>query len=102
MRVLHFLDSVGRGGAEMQALDVCRNASRFGLEVSVAAAGGGALESEFAESAHDFVRLERRFPVDLYLASQLRGFIKDYGVEVVYSYQAVDGLHAYLATRGLR
>jgi hypothetical protein len=30
MRVLHLLDSLNRGGAEMLALDVCRNARAHG------------------------------------------------------------------------
>lgn len=102
MRVLHFLDSVGRGGAEMQALDACRNAGRFGLEMTVVSAGGGALENDFSEAAHEYIRLERRFAVDLYLASQLRRIVKESGIEIAHSYQAVDGLHAYLATRGLK
>jgi glycosyltransferase involved in cell wall biosynthesis len=102
MRVLHFLDSVGRGGAEMQALDVCRNASRFGLEMTFVAANGGALENDFRDTGVEFIRLQRKFPVDLYLASQLRKVIKEREIEFVHGYQAVDGLHMYLATRGLK
>lgn len=86
----------------MQALDVCRNASRFGIDVTVAAAGGGNLEEAFVESGVDYVRFDRKFPVDLYLASQLRKLIKERGIEIVHGYQAVDGLHLYLATRGLK
>lgn len=102
MRVLHFLDSVGRGGAEMQALDVCRNAGSFGLEITLVAAGGGALETDFRDSGVEFIRLERKLPVDLYLVSQLRKIIRERRIEIVHGYQAVDGLHLYLATRGLR
>lgn len=102
MRALHFLDSVGRGGAEMQALDVSRNASRFGIDITIAAAGGGNLEAAFMESGVDFVRFDRKFPLDLYLASQLRALIKERKIEIVHGYQAVDGLHLYLATRGLK
>ena len=102
MRVLHFLDSVGRGGAEMQALDVCRNAARFGLEMTLVAAGGGALEDDFRNSNVEFVRLQRKFPVDLYLVSQLRKIIKERSIEIVHGYQAVDGLHIYLAAHGLK
>jgi glycosyltransferase involved in cell wall biosynthesis len=102
MRVLHFLDSVGRGGAEMQALDVCKNAKRFGIDVTVASAGGGNLEEAFIESGIEYFRFDRKFPVDLYLASQLRKLIKDRRIDIVHGYQAVDGLHLYLAARGLR
>ena len=102
MRVLHFLDSVGRGGAEMQALDVCRNAARYGLDITLVAAGGGALEMDFRDSGVEFIRLERRLPVDLYLVSQLRKIIRERRIEIAHGYQAVDGLHLFIATRGLR
>lgn len=102
MKVLHFLDSLDRGGAEAQALDVCRNAGRFGIDVTLATARGGTMESEFIDTGVDFIRLDRKLPVDIYLASQLRRVIKDRGIEIVHGYQAVDGLHLYLATRGLK
>ena len=102
IRVLHLLDSVNRGGAETQVLDICRNADRFGMDLTMVAAGGGVLESEFRDASVEFVRLERKLPVDLYLASQLRRIIKERGVQVVHGYQAVEGLHLYLATRGIR
>lgn len=102
MRVLYFLDSVGRGGAEMQALDVCRNAADHGIEITFATARGGALESQFRDSGAYFERLERRLPIDLYLASKLRRIIKARRIEIVHGYQPVDGLHLYLASRGLK
>lgn len=102
IRVLHFLDSLSRGGAEMQALDVCRNADRAGFDMTFVAAGGGALEADFRGSGVDFFRFDRNYPVDIYLASQIRKLIRERGVEIVHGYQAVDGLHLYLATRGIR
>ncbi len=102
MRVLTFLDTTNRGGAETQVLDICRNAREFGLEMTFVTAQGGALEEEFRESGAEFIRLGRKFPVDLYLASQLRRIIKERRIEVVQGYQAVEGLHLYLATRGLK
>ncbi|MEO7673957.1 MAG: glycosyltransferase family 4 protein [Pyrinomonadaceae bacterium] len=99
MRVLHFLDSLNRGGAEMQALDVCRNAKRFGMDVTIAAAGGGTLEDQFRESGVEYVRLQRKFPVDINLASQLRKLIEEREIQIVHGYQAVDGIHLYLASR---
>jgi glycosyltransferase involved in cell wall biosynthesis len=102
MKVLHFLDSLGRGGAETQALDVCRNASRFGLKMTLVSGAGGALENDFRESGVEYIRLDRKLPLDLYLASQLRRIIKERAIEIVQGYQAVDGLHLYLATRGLK
>lgn len=101
MKVLYFIDSLGRGGAETQALDVCRNASRFGLEVTLVTTRSGPLENEFRGSGVEFIKLERRFPVDLYLVSQLRKIIKERAIPIVHGYQAVEGIHLYLAARGL-
>jgi L-malate glycosyltransferase len=100
MRVLHLLDSLNRGGAETLALDVCRNARANGLDLTFAATGGGELEDDFRRSGADFVRLPRRAPLDPKLIGQLRRLIKDRAVEVVHCHQAVEALHAYLATRG--
>lgn len=102
MRVLYYLDSLNRGGAEMQALDVCRNAQRFGIEMTLVAGGGGALETDFMNAGVEFIRLSRKLPVDLYLASQLRRIVREGRIEIVHGYQAVDGLHLYLATHGLK
>jgi glycosyltransferase involved in cell wall biosynthesis len=102
MKILHLLDSLNRGGAEAQALDVCRNASRFGLEITLVTAKGGTMEQDFRASGVDYVRLDRRLPVDPGLASQLRRTIVEREIKTVHGYQAVDGLHLYLATRGLK
>ncbi len=102
MKVLHFLDTTNRGGAETEVLDICRNARDFGLDVTFVTAQGGVLEEEFRESGVDFVRMSRKFPVDLYLASQLRKIIKERRIDIVHGHQAVEGLHLYLAARGLK
>ncbi|HLA94281.1 MAG TPA: glycosyltransferase [Pyrinomonadaceae bacterium] len=100
MKVLHVLDTLYRGGTEMQALDVCRNAAANGLDVSVAVFGGGPLESEFENAGVPYYRLQRRLPVDPALVLKLRRIIKTEGFDIVHAHQAVDGLHAYLATIG--
>lgn len=102
MKVLHFLDTIDRGGAEAQALDVCRNARRYGLDITLVTARGGTMEGEFIDTGIDFIRLDRKLPIDIYLASQLRRTIKERGIEIAHGYQAVDGLHLYLATHGLK
>jgi glycosyltransferase involved in cell wall biosynthesis len=102
MRVLHLLDTLNRGGAEMQALDVCRNSRDAGIDLTLVSMKGGAMEEVFQASGADFIKLNRRFPVDLFLASQLRKIIKERRVEIVHGYQAVEGLHLYLAARGLK
>jgi L-malate glycosyltransferase len=98
-KALHILDSLNRGGAETMMLDVCRNAKQNGLELTFVAAGGGELESDFRNSGVEFIRLNRRLPVDLSLASKLRGIIKERDIRVVHSHQPVEALHLYLATR---
>ena len=102
MNVLHFLDTTNRGGAETQVLDICRNAREFGLNMTFVTAQGGTLEGDFRESGAEFIKLGRKFPIDLYLASQLRRIIKDRQIEIVHGYQAVEGIHLYLAARGLK
>ena len=101
MRVLHLLDTINRGGAEMQALDVCRNARRYGIELTFVTAQGGAMEKDFQGSGAEYFKLSRRLSIDLTLVLKLRKIIKDQKIELVQSYQAVDGLHCYLATLGL-
>jgi glycosyltransferase involved in cell wall biosynthesis len=100
MRVLHLLDSLNRGGAETLALDVCRHARANGLDLTFAATGGGDLEADFRRSGAHFVRLARRAPLDLKLVGQLRRLVAEREVEVVHCHQAVEALHAYLATLG--
>jgi glycosyltransferase involved in cell wall biosynthesis len=102
IKVLYYIDSLGRGGAETQAVDVCRNAARFGIDVTFVSARGGPLESEVIASGVEYVKLDRRLPLDLYLASQIRKIIKERGIQIVHGYQAVEGVHLYMATRGLK
>ncbi len=102
MKVLHYLDTLGRGGAEAQALDVCRNAARFGIELTLVAGGGGGFEDEFRASGVEFIRLNRKLPVDPFLVLRIRKIIKERDIAIVHGYQPVDGLHLYLATRGVR
>ncbi len=101
MKVLHMLDSLNRGGAEMLVLDVCRNARANNLDLTFVATGGGDLEEDFRRSGAEFVRLQRRLPVDFRVVVQLRKLIRERNIEVIHSYQAVEGVHAYLASLGL-
>lgn len=101
MKVLHLLDSINRGGAEILALDVCRNARKNGINLTFVTAKGGALENDFRAADVDFYRLNRRLPVDFNVVLKLRKIIKKHKIEVVHGHQPVDGLHLYLATVGL-
>lgn len=81
-------------------LDLCRNAAANGLDLTFVATGGGNLEPEFRNSGADFIRLKRRLPVDLRLASELRRIIRERNISVAHCHQPVEALHLYLATRG--
>lgn len=98
MKILHFLDTVNRGGAETLVLDVCRNAEKAGLNVIFANAGGGALENDFVNSGVKIFRLQRRLPLDLMLVSDLRKIIFAEKVDIIHTHQAVEALHARAAT----
>jgi glycosyltransferase involved in cell wall biosynthesis len=100
IKALHILDSLNRGGGETMMLDVCRNAKASGLDLTFVATGGGDLEDDFRNSGVEFVRLQRKLPIDLSLALALRGIVKERGIQVVHSHQPVEALHLYLATRG--
>ena len=100
MKVLYLLDSLNRGGAEALVLDVCRNARANDLDLTFAATGGGALEEDFKTSGAEFVRLERRLPVDFRVVKQLKKIIKDRQIQIVHTHQAVEAVHAYLACSG--
>ncbi len=101
MNVLSLFDTVNRGGAEILALDVCRNARAAKINLTFVTTQGGELETDFRSSGAKFFRLKRRFPVDLNVVRELRRIIKKQEIEIVHAQQAVDGLHLFLATRGL-
>ena len=89
MRVLHILDSLNRGGAEMLELDVCRNAAANGLDLTFVATGGGDLEWEFRGSGVEFIRLQRRFPLDPGLVWKIRQIIAERKIQVAHCQQPV-------------
>ena len=101
MKVLHLLDTVNRGGAETLVLDVCRNASYFGIDLTFVTTQGGELAEDFRQSGADFVRLQRRFPVDVGAVLKLRKIIKKRKIEIIHAHQAVEALHLYLAAINL-
>lgn len=82
------------------ALDICRNARANDLDLTVAATGGGELEADFRASGVEFIKLKRRLPIDLAVVAKLRKIIRERDVRAVHTYQAVEGIHAYLACFG--
>lgn len=100
MRVLHVLDSLNRGGSETLLLDVCRHARDGGLDLTMVATGGGDLEDDFRRSGVDFVRLQRRLPLDPQVIWHMRRVVKARNIQLVHTHQPVEALHAFFATRG--
>lgn len=100
MKVLHLLDSLNRGGAEMLALDVCRNARENDLDLIFAATGGGKLENDFRNSGTEFLRLNRRLPIDLQIVYALRKIVSERKIKIIHTHQAVEAVHAFLASLG--
>jgi len=92
---------LNRGGAEMMTLDVCRNANAHGLDLTFLASGGGDLENDFRHSGVDYIRLNRKRPLDRRLIHQIRQIIKQRDIQVVHSHQPVEALHLHFATRRL-
>ncbi len=102
MKVLHILDSLNRGGKEILTLDLCRNAKANGLDLTFVSTGSGELEEDLRNSGVEFIRLQRKLPIDPFIIIKLRSIIKSKKIDVIHAHQAVEGLHAYLATRGLK
>ncbi len=102
MKVLFTLDSCNRGGAEILVLDICRNAAAYGIELMLAASGGGDLEGEFQALDIPSLRLKRKFPLDMNLIRRLRQLIRENEIEIVHCHQPIEALHVYLATFGLK
>lgn len=102
MKVLHLLDSVNRGGAEVLALDVCRNAKKNGLDLSFLATGEGTLFEDFKNSGVDFFHFKRKLPIDFGVIRKLRKLLKERQIDVVHAHQAVEGIHAFFATIGTK
>lgn len=101
MRVLHFLDTLNRGGAETLVLDVCRNAGRADLDIDFVTSGDGPLLEDFERSGVEVFRLKRRLPFDPVLVSSLRKIVLDRDIDIIHTHQAVDALHALAARSGL-
>lgn len=102
MKILHILDSLNRGGAEVLALDVCKNASKNDLNLTFVATGEGVLFEDFNDSGVDFHYFKRRFPIDLVVIRNLRKLIKTKQIQLIHAHQAVEGMHAYFASLGTK
>ncbi len=102
MKVLYTLDTLNRGGAETLVLDICKNASRFGISPYFVAFGGGALEVQFRSGNFPAYWIERRAPLDLKLVFHLRRLLRREAIDIVHCSQPVEAIHIYLASFGTR
>lgn len=100
MKVAHLQDSLNRGGAEILALDICRNAKLNNLDLTFITTGDGALKEDFRNSGVEFIELKRTLPIDPKVIFQLRKLIKNRKIDVVHTHQSVEAIHAYLAAKG--
>lgn len=102
MKVVYLLDSLNRGGTEVLALDLCRNAKANDLDLIFVATGGGILEDEIKATGIDFIKIRRRVPFDINLIIRLRHLLKKRNVEVIHVHQPVEAMHAYFAAFGTK
>lgn len=98
MKILHIIDRLNRGGAEILALNLCKNANKNNLDLLFVSLGGGDLENDFAETEIEFIKLSRKRSLDLRVIYKLRQIIKQKKVDVVHSHHTVDSVHVYLAS----
>lgn len=80
------------------ALDMCRNARRFGLDVSVAAFDPGDLEDAFELHSSAFYRLEGEASFDLSGAFRIRNIVRDQKIEIVHAFGIGEAFLARIAS----
>lgn len=98
INVLHILDRLPIGGAEMLMLGYARQAKKHDMNVTFLALGGGPLEDEFRKSLNSYFRVDRSWPIDFRVVRAIRNIIRMNDVKIVHSHQAVEAIHAYLAS----
>lgn len=102
MKVLFVIDNPDERDSGTLVLDICRNASRFGIEASVAAFDAGDLEDKFEFHAAAFHRLESEHPLDINSAFRLRNVIRERQIDVVHCFGPKESVQARIATLGHR
>ncbi len=102
LRVLHLIDTLGRGGAEMLLVDVCRHAGEAALDLSVLASGGGPLEADLRSIGASLSIQQRRWPIDPVLLNKITELCREQSIDVIHSHQPVSTLHALAVRRTTR
>lgn len=101
MNIIQLRDTLFRGGIEVLLLDVCKNGKTKGLNFFVVTFNEGDLVNDFIENGIEVIKIKRNKPIDLKVIKELRKIIIEKNINVIHSHQALEGLYAYLATRGL-
>lgn len=100
MKVLLILFRPEERDSGTLALDICRNAARYGIEVSVAASDPGDWDSLVDSCGSRFHLLENERPSDLNCVYRLRRFIREENFSVVHSFGSGEFILERVATIG--
>jgi glycosyltransferase involved in cell wall biosynthesis len=101
MKVLSYIDSLNRGGAETLIMDIAKNITNEDFEYIIVSGKGGDLEEEIRNSNAKYIRLNRRKPVDIKLIKQLREIIRTEEIDIIHSHGDISLLYGKLASIGL-
>ena len=100
MKVLHLLDSPGKGGTEILTLNLCRNAKLNGLDIVLVTSSKSIMNEEFKSTGIELINLSRKLPIDFNIILKLKQIIRQKNIDIIHTHQAVDGIHAYLSASG--
>ena len=101
MKVLSYIDSLNRGGAETLIMDIAKNITKDDFEYIIVSGKGGDLEDEIKNSNAKYIRLNRRKAVDIKLIKQLRKIIKSEKIDIIHSHGDISRVYSHLASIGL-
>lgn len=98
IKILHYIETLDAGGIEISLLDLYRCARNSPLDMIVFSSGG-MLEKDYLQ-AHptNYVRYQRRFPIDLRVIYFLCRIVKRRGIKIIHVHNPVAAVHAYLVS----
>ena len=101
MRGLYILDSLRIGGAEILTLTTVNGANKVGIEPFLFIMDRGDLDEEVKKTNCKKFYFERKYKLDFKAINSARKIIKKYSIDFVHADSPVEGIHGYLASRGL-
>ncbi len=102
MKVCYALGSLNRGGAEMLALDVCKNiTSHSSVHLQLLHRKTGDLQSEFKNTGIDITQIKPNSKFDVRYIFRLRAYIKKNRFDIIHTHQAIDTIYSFFSTFGL-